>query len=169
MIFRNDDFDPRYKIEMVRRVHEMFNDRGLIETICVQISRNGHIGHKPEIIRYVRTHPEYDIALHGWDHEEYHKMELGDILKSLAASLYLTEQQFGVRPKVFYPPWNGDSKELRLACHMLELEYSNKATYIIHYLKEPKRYKKTPAIYFHMWEQHNLDALPKLLDLFKKT
>lgn len=169
MIIRNDDFDPRYDLAIVKQVHEEFLKRGLTETICVQAIRNGALRHRQDVVAYVRSQEGYDVALHGWNHEQYHVMEdVGEIVKHLAASLYLITEQFDIHPTVFYPPWNGDSPQVRAACQFLGLTFSNSAAYITHYIKEPQAYNDVEAIYFHMWEPHNIEALPTLLDILKE-
>lgn len=168
MIIREDDFDPRYKVEQVKFVHEMFLGRNLTHTIALQMAVGGQFVHKQEVIDYVKSTGNWDIQLHGWNHEEYHKWPMRDIARDLFAAIAYTQKLFGVTPKIFYPPWNGESPSIEAACKLTGLEFNNKAAYIIHYLREPKKWDWVEAIYFHAWEKSNLDRLPKLLDKFKK-
>lgn len=166
-ILRNDDFDPRYDLETVMKFHKEFVQRDLIETIAVQATRNGAMAHHEDVVEYINNTSHYNVALHGWDHEDYGKMDRKDIVKHLSASLYIVERQFAQKPTVFYPPWNSSSKELELACEFLGLELSYEAVDMGGYIRDPERYQNIPAIYFHMWEQGAYEMLPQLLDIIK--
>ena len=166
-IIREDDFDPRNFKSSVEESHKMFLDRNLIHTIAVQAARYGHIGHSQDLIDYINSTPNWDVQLHGWEHEKYSEWKYDDIVKELFAAIGYVQKKFNTTPTIFYPPWNCDSDILRKACEYIGLEHNNNCAYIMSYTNTPEKYQDKNVVYYHAWDKFNYEALPKLLDMAK--
>lgn len=167
MIIREDDFDPRYSLEQVKEVHELFLKYDMMHTTALNVMRGERYGIGPEVVDYIKSTKNWDIQLHGWDHEEYHKWPYHTVIRDLYAGIAYIERVFGKRPIIFYPPWNGDSEHIKRACDEAGIQLSNNAVYIRHYLQKPEKYKDQNIIYFHSWERPCIDALEPLFKLLK--
>lgn len=166
MIFRNDDFDPRFDLDMVRSTHKEFLKRDLIETVCIQVCLGAGFGLKPQVLRYIKETPSYDIQLHCWSHDHYNEWFVRDIIRDLSAAMHYMKKKLDLYPNILYPPYNVGGKNLEEACKYLGLRLDNSGDYIIHFLSEPEAYKEITSVYFHMWQKANRELLPKLLDYF---
>ena len=166
-IIREDDFDPRYPASVVQKTHEMFLQKNLIHTLAVQVKRHSGVGHTQELINYINSTSNWDIQLHGWDHERYSDWEFNDIVRDLYAAIGYCQHKFNHTPTVLYPPWNCESDVLKRACDYVGLLFNNNCAYIMSYTNSPEKYQDKNVVYFHNWDNFNCEALPKLLDMAK--
>ena len=167
MIFRHDDFDFRENLETVKKIHEEYIKRDLVETIAVNNSIGGGVGWKPEVLDYVNSTSNWDIQLHGWMHEPYEHYPYWRVFGDLVATLSHTKQYFpNSDPKIFYAPWNGYSGTIEKACADLGIQMGGVGDYIMHYLDWGRRGKD--IIYYHSWDSQDVANVPKLLDTFIK-
>jgi len=164
-IIREDDFDPRYSFATVKNTHELFLQKNLIHTLAIQAKRHEGVGHTQEVIDYINSTSNWDIQLHGWDHDRYSDWKYNDIVRDLFAGIGYCQQMFKRVPTVFYPPWNCESNVLKQACQYVGLQFNNNCAYIMSYTNTPESYQDKNVIYFHNWDLNNSKALPKLLDM----
>jgi len=168
IIIRNDDFDPRVVLDTIKKFHEFFIERDMTETLSIQIVRNYTIGFSEEIVDYIKNTPNYDLALHGWEHVRYDDVLCKNIVKDLAASLYFFKRIFDVTPEYFYSPWNIQNVEVLKACQILGLKVRENPVDIKAYINRPEVREKADSVYFHMWEKDHDILVPKLLDIIKE-
>jgi len=168
IIVRNDDFDPRWSLDIVKKFHEFFMERNMVETLSIQMARGYTIGFKEDVVNYIKNTPNYDLALHGWEHERYENVLCKDIVRDLAASLYFFKRIFDVTPEYFYSPWNIQNVEVLKACQILGLKVRENPVDIKAYINRPEVREKADSVYFHMWEKDHDILVPKLLDIIKE-
>lgn len=166
-IIREDDFDPRYSLDFVKKIHELFLEKNLIHTVALLPSKEDRIGHTEELISYINSTSNWDIQVHGWHHEKYSEWKYEDTVKDLFAVIGYIRQKFNKDPSIFYPPWNCDSDILRKACQYVGLEHNNNCAYIMSYTNTPEKYQDKNVVFFHAWDKYNYPEIPKLLDMAK--
>ncbi|MDD5015243.1 MAG: hypothetical protein PHW73_09145, partial [Atribacterota bacterium] len=69
IIVRNDDFDPRWSLDIVKKFHEFFMERNMVETLSIQMVRGYTIGFNEDVVNNIKNNSNYNLALHGWEHE----------------------------------------------------------------------------------------------------
>src|ERR1035437_9278727 len=118
-------------------IHKEFQKAGLTETIALQFTQWGRLCNvPPEIVQYINSEPNYEIALHGWGHFAYNEMEYDFIVRDLAASIHFAEKYFHKKPKVWYTPWNCMSNSIEKAAAYVGLEVSNESNDIWRFIRE---------------------------------
>ena len=166
VIVRSDDFDFRMDTSDYISVHEEFLKRNLIETVGLQFAQFDRLGNfRPELIEYMKNTPNYDLQIHGWQHDKYSEMEYTHIVRDLAAAKYMCYSLFGKVPTVWYPPWNCYSDKMKEAADNLSMTIDNESYDIAKFIREVKAGSFTGhSFYFHAWQKPEKDLLPEALD-----
>lgn len=155
MIIRSDDFDFRLSPDEYIENHEKFIKAELTETAVIQFTQHGNIPDYSKIqklFEYMKTTPYWDIQLHGWAHEMYGELPYGEVYKQLAASLYMMDKLFGIKPTVWYPPWNNTSPEMEKAASEFGLKVNAESHDISSFIREMKDGDfKGNVVYYHLW------------------
>jgi len=167
LIIRHDDFDFRLAPVLYEEIHKWFISRGLTETAVIQLTQNGNIPTYPEyLLRYIRSSPNWDIQLHGWEHANYGKMTYNEIYKDLAASHYMIRKLFGREPTIWFPPWNSRNEDMETEARQFGVTINNKTYDIGKFIREMKENTYTGhSFYFHGWNHNEMDQLNEALDL----
>ena len=140
--FRDDDISFTSDIGLLMQTHELIVSKGKVHTIAIQMER---LWDNKEIWFFVMTARNLAVGLHGWDHSDYSRMSMTEILDHLRRCREHWDSHVGHYPNApkittFYPPWNRVSDELRQACQACGLTVDN-------------RWKRGSGVYgFHSWE-----------------
>jgi peptidoglycan/xylan/chitin deacetylase (PgdA/CDA1 family) len=102
MIFRDDDIAVGTKMPEFEMVHDIFEKYGVKHTIAV-ICRD--IDKNKELVDYINSHELIIPQFHCLDHLPY--TDKHDLVRDqFREGVKIFEDAFGVKPTVFYPPWN---------------------------------------------------------------
>lgn len=132
-------------------IHDLFIKHSKIHTVTILMK---DLWESRGVWEWLMTTPNLDIALHGWEHEDYSKLPYQVAKNDIACCLQYWKENtdrmgYNIPLKVFYPPWNKVSNELIMALGDLGLELND-------CIDETKVYN------LHWWEYiggRNLDKL----------
>lgn len=165
-IWRSDDIDARLNLDTLKRMHEHFLERGLIQTLAVNNVIGGSIGWQPDVIDYINNTPNFDIQMHGWEHLHYETLEYKEVYPHLIASMFHIKKFFPkADPTVFYCGWNAYSDTIQRACNDLGLQMGGVGDYIMHYCDWGRR-PASKIVYFHFWDANDVNNIPRMLDIY---
>jgi len=162
---RNDDFDGRMRLPVVKDTHEKILKHGLTEIIGVNCQKVKSVVMDSEVCEYVRGQEGYEFAVHGFEHSDLTKLSYIELVKDFAASAYFIYKWFGSFPKYYCGPWNMINDEIRRACETVGIEPLGLAVDIKAYVKDYPKFVEYDSVFFHMWDK---DVLPMLDNLFKR-
>lgn len=170
LIIRHDDFDFRMDAQDYIDIHEKFIEAGLTETAVLQFTQDGHVkDFDGKLISYMRTAPNWDFQLHGWQHEKYSEWAYDDIIRDMAAAKYLCYQMFGRMPTHWFTPWNCYSEVLQNAAENLHLIVHNESYDIAKFIREIEANTYDgESLYFHGWNENEMKYFPRMIELAKK-
>jgi len=130
-LWRDDDCNVYTNITEFKKLHQKFIDAKKVHTVAVIMKDlwNNHA-----LFYYLATAPYLEIGLHGWEHNDYSEMSYQDCYMDLKNSITYWEGNYkrmmGVdmvpyhkATRVFFAPWNKDSRHIRSACEALGLEF----------------------------------------------
>jgi peptidoglycan/xylan/chitin deacetylase (PgdA/CDA1 family) len=102
IVFRDDDISKDTDLKQFRVIHEMFLKHNVTHVIAV-IAKD--IEKHVELIRYIRTTPNFEVQLHCYDHIDLTKNH--DVARyHLRAGKKILERIFNGRVTIWYPAWN---------------------------------------------------------------
>lgn len=169
-IFRDDDvfFTPGVGIKVgitdyfprFMAVDKLIKSYGVKHTIAVLASG---IDKEPEWVDYIKK-GKFDIQLHGWDHLDFtinHNIAEEHFIKSLDK----IESTFGIRPTIWYPPWNYTDKFLNSLAEKLGLKISFNKVCLTTFNKNPRQ---DLTINFHYWADIDIARLEEALKIVKE-
>lgn len=167
LIVRHDDFDFRLEPEDYIDNHERFIEAGVDETAVVQYTHDGRVpNYNPFLINYMNTAPNWDIQLHGWEHAEYDKLSPLEVRKHLEKSIEMSEKLFGVKPKVWYPPWNRRTEIMGDIARSFGIKIDNESNDISKFIREKEAgIFNGHSVYFHLWNRHEAEKIDRMLEL----
>jgi len=169
IIIRHDDFDFRLEPGQYKTIHEAFIKHGLTETAVLQFTQDGNLKNfHTELIEYMRTSPNWNIQIHGWEHTKYDEMTYDAIVKDLLACKALTYKLFGVWPSIWFPPWNCYSEATQRAADFVGLTIDRESYDIKKFLREVQSgIYKGHSLYFHGWNRDEMEVFYPMLELVK--
>lgn len=170
LVIRHDDFDFRMALDHYILTHQMFLDRGLVETVNLQFSQFGRLVEiRPEVVKYLLKTPNYDIQLHCWEHIMYANMPSMVIYRDLAASCWKFMELFHKKPTIWYPPWNVKSIEMEQIADGFGMTVDAESYDLKKFLREIEANDfRGHSVYFHAYQQDEMIVLPKVLDRIKQ-
>ena len=164
---RHDDFDFRLTPAEYIANHENFIKHGLVETAVIQLAtKNCLNGFNQEIVDYLNQAPNWDLQLHGFNHDHYNEMNYNEIVRDLSAALYWFGRLFGKYPTRWFTPWNCYSDDMKRAATKVGLEIDNESWDIAKFVREFEVYDGH-SLYFHLWRKPEKELIPKMLKLAK--
>lgn len=149
-LYRDDDISVTSNITLLMKVHELFIKHNRIHTVAVLMK---DLWENKEVWYWLQTAPNLEIGLHGWDHQDYGKLDKVSLWSLLTASLEYWQIRtlrggYKLRPiTTFYPPWNSVSQDLMRVCNSFGLTVDSRVggeVYNFHYwaLFEDRRMKE---------------------------
>jgi peptidoglycan/xylan/chitin deacetylase (PgdA/CDA1 family) len=126
------------------------------------------------VVRYLELHPRllvsivhgyskgiFELALHGWDHDDYSKLTIMDQERSLLNAKTKLEHLFGNSSKIFIPPYNKFNRFTINAMKKLGIKIISSSVYSDYHLffmaNNPKN--KSPSNYiYHLPEMVSFEA-----------
>lgn len=168
-IIRHDDFDWRLPAKSYIDIHEEFIRAGLTETAVIQFTQDGRLSYyDPELIKYINESPNWDIAPHGWAHDNYAEMTVDAIVRDMGAAMFLCNRLFNKIPTKWYPPWNKWSGTMETAAGILGLTVDSESYDIAKFIRnvESNTYDGH-SLYFHGWNGGEMMMFPKMIELAK--
>lgn len=169
MVYRLDDFPQGIDMAQIQYIRRLFNHYKAVCTLVVLAERLEKLD--PSVVKFVAKSPTFDIQLHGWAHENYPEVSDEKVHEDLYNSLKEMEKHFGSMPTVWYPPWNGWTKQDKFGGRpRLErigkdygLELGDIGVGIGQALKQD-----TDCVWFHSWQGKEMEQLPKLLEKYER-
>lgn len=170
IVCRSDDFDFRMDTSQYIAVHEEFIKNDLIETAVLQFTTDGRLKNfQPDLIEYMNKAPNWDFAIHGWEHAKYNEMLTDFIVRDIAAACYFCETLFHKRPTMWYPPWNCWSIGMEQAAKIFNLTISNESYDIARFIREVEsKHYEGHTVYFHSWKADEMLLFPKMINCLKE-
>jgi peptidoglycan/xylan/chitin deacetylase (PgdA/CDA1 family) len=170
MVYRHDDWPQGMDVPTMQTIHDEFVRRQKKQTLVVDCS---YLDHQAEVIDFMKSQPLVDFQLHCLKHSNYGLMKDREIEENLGEAIKKFERYLGMRPTIWYPPWNGwvdgrgfaEVPRLRDIAWKFGLHLDAKSIDIGHYVLHPERYKHIKTVYFHGWMLKERELLPRLLDL----
>ena len=150
-------------------MQEMFRHYNKVHTLSMIMAG---VNQEEEWVKYVQNNPqEFDIQLHGWEHEHYPVYTEEAVRNDLDRSLRLQEELFGKRADTWYLPWNGWYPDIGTAkvpwLRPIAKEYGLKININCSHIGEFLDGKYNKVVYFHWWNKDDVDMLPQLLNYEK--
>ena len=167
---RHDDYDFRMNPQDYIDNHEKFIKAGIVETAVVQYTHDGNIpNYSDRLINYMKTAPNWDIQLHGWSHEEYDKLPPEEIMKHLDQSIAKADELFGIKPTVWYTPWNRRNEIMEDVARSRGLTINNESYDIAKFIREVRAGEyKGHSVYFHLWNKDEREKIDEMLECAKE-
>jgi peptidoglycan/xylan/chitin deacetylase (PgdA/CDA1 family) len=126
------------------------------------------------VVRYLELHPKllacivhgygkgiFELALHGWDHDDYSKLTMMDQERSLLRAKTKLENLFGNSSKIFIPPYNKFNRFTIDAMKKLGIKIISSSVYSDYHLffmaNHPKNINRDNHIY-HLPEMVSFEA-----------
>jgi peptidoglycan/xylan/chitin deacetylase (PgdA/CDA1 family) len=158
-VFRNDDLSALSDVEHERRVAEVFDRHGVLQTLGV-VPKTCPLSeyHQPKgalafplstsraMVEFVRQYAERsgsEIAMHGYTHrpnrmsiparreyKEFRGLPFEEQRQMIAAGLGEIESALGVRPRTFIPPWDRLDEATVQACRANGLSIISSGPYM---------------------------------------
>ena len=158
MIWRDDDVNVYADIDTLKRIQALFNKYDKVHTVAILMK---DLWEGKGVWYWLMTTPNLDIALHGSEHKDYSVMSYDEICYDLLRTFHYWKEHtvqggYGLRSiRVFYPPWNKVSDNLRRACAEFNLKVNDSVD--------------LAEVYnFHWWEMIDPDNLKKLEEELEK-
>jgi peptidoglycan/xylan/chitin deacetylase (PgdA/CDA1 family) len=150
--------------------HEKFIEADLVETAVVQYTHDGLLRHYYQgLIDYMKMSPNWDIQLHGWAHDDYSKLPRWRIDEDIRNAISKSEELFGIKPTVWYPPWNCYSEDMKWVANKYNLIIDNESYDISKFIREVKAGTYTGhSVYFHLWSKDEREKIPEMIECVKK-
>lgn len=162
MIFRDDDISHNTKLDDLVRVHGMFQRAEVTHTVAL-IMQNLQLA--PDLVRYLRTEPWFDLQLHCWQHVDLTtEPNLDDHLDK---ALELYEQLFGDAPTVLYPPWNRSDVNLIYTAGRFGLKVRPNKISLAQYIKVRGDVRED-TVNFHYWAPHEQILVEPALAIYNQ-
>lgn len=123
------------------------------------------IEHSQEWVSYIKQHPEWKIACHGWEHRSHHVMPYNEMYRGLLKAKHLLERTFNQEVKYMFPPKHKQSKNLHKVCEEIGLKVHD--TY-----KKPDDWLNNNDIenvYFHYWQIRDNEKIRKIKEMTKNA
>jgi peptidoglycan/xylan/chitin deacetylase (PgdA/CDA1 family) len=115
-------------------------------------------------VNYIKAHPHIHVQLHGWEHIDYTKNH-DRVREDIVRSLDKIEATFGVRPPVWFPPWNRTDEFCNQVCSELGLIPSPNKISLSDFVARPT---DNVVINFHYWASCDTDYLEAALKVYKE-
>lgn len=153
-LIRHDDFDFRLSPKEYIAIHEQFIQAGLVETAVLQFTHDNRLVNIPqEIIDYMNKAPNWEFAIHGWDHAHYDEFLTDVVVRDIAAAMHFCEELFHKRPTLWCTPWNCNSLTMEAAARILGVKIDNESFDIARFIREVKaNVYSGHSFYFHGWK-----------------
>lgn len=166
IILRLDDMDPRIDLNTLKPMHEEFMKRKIPMTVAVNNIMGHRIGFDQDVLDYVNLGSpawSWDIQLHSLNHDRLWAMPYPDVYVNLFANKELTKRDFPrSNPKIFYPPWNEESENMKKACDELDLEMQSSRITMRELLWNGREDKD--LFFWHWWDKDEQKILTQALD-----
>lgn len=122
--FRDDDINCFTDIGLLRETHELIVSHGKVHTVAVEVE---NIWRSKDVWFFLMTANNLDVVLHGWDHSDYSLMTKTEIEDHIRDSIdywdHYSAAYNNPHPlKVWCPPWNKVSEEMRIVAKESGLE-----------------------------------------------
>jgi len=170
-LIRHDDMDFRLDLTQYQAIHEEFIKAGLVETAVLQFTHDNRLVNIPqEIVDYMNSSPNWDFAIHGWDHAHYDEFLSDIIVRDIAAAMHFCEELFHKRPTIWSTPWNCRSGGMEQAAKVLGITIDNESYDIARFIREVKTGTyEGHSVYFHGWKNDEMLQFPEMLELAKEV
>jgi len=126
------------------------------------------------VVRYLELHPKllvsivqgyskglFELALHGWGHDDYSKLTMMDQERSLLSAKTKLDRLFGNSSKIFIPPYNKFNRFTIDAMKKLGIKIISSSVYSDYHLffmaNHPKNIRRDNHIY-HLPEMVSFEA-----------
>lgn len=140
-------------------VDRLLENYGVKHTIAV-VARDINLA--PQLVNYIRNQPNIEVQLHGWEHRDY-TVHHDLIAEHLKLSVKEMEKHLGVRPTIWYPPWNHVDDKMREHAANIGLTISYEKISLSQYIR-----KETEAevVLFHYWADEEVMLLEPALQVY---
>ena len=125
-----------------RTIHEMIVSNGAHHVPAILC---GPIQEFPDTIRYLLEEMDKGTVtpeLHGWDHVSYEELTVTELEANLGQCVEWFNENLGVAPKIFYPPWGGVNPEIIAAAKLYGMKAIGTEGII-----RPRAVMKSPNVY----------------------
>jgi len=112
-----------------------------------------------EWVEYIKSHKNWEVQVHCWEHKELHHTEYEQVKKELTMAKEKIEDTFHQKVTQFYPPRHKVSGHIFNACKELGLSVELDEYIPRWWLVYPNQ---IPEIYFHFWVQNHIDTVKKI-------
>ncbi len=118
----------------------------------------------PELVNYVRNNPNIEVQLHCWEHIDY-TVQHDKIPEHLKLSVKELEKHLGVRPTIWYPPWNKTDEKMEHHAANMGMTVSTQTGHLAQYIRKQTEME---TISLHYWADEDCMLLETALQIYTK-
>lgn len=119
------------------------------------------INEYPDVVEYIKQHPEWEIGCHGLHHEDYSKKSKSDVHDELASAKNEIINAIQRPVFIFVPPWKKYNKETEEVCEELGMKIDLDSFFSIKHL-DIKKIDEYERFDVHYWWKTDRKKLRKL-------
>ncbi len=119
---------------------------------------------RPDVVDYIKQHPEWEIGCHGLHHEDYSKKNYVDTLQELSLAKERIEDTFMKFVTIFVPPWQKYNKGTEKVCEELGMKVDLDSFFSIKHLdmKKINKYKRLDVHYWWKTDRRKIKQMSKM-------
>lgn len=160
VIWRCDDVFYKTNLDRFVWVDSLFKRYGVRHTLAV-VARD--IGRAKDLVTYIRAQDHIDVQLHGWEHIDYTVHH--DLIPShLKLAVKEVQKHLGIRPTIWYPPWNHADARMREHAANMGLTVSTEKISLAQYVR--KGHHGPAILNFHYWADAEVMLLEPALQVY---
>lgn len=164
MIFRDDDIGYLTKLEEFEKVHQIFGEYDCLHTIAI-LTKDLH--HHVRLVDYIKNQKNIDCQVHSYQHVDFSLATEKEVKFQLRESKKIIEDLFGVKPTVFYPPFNTVNLKVIQIASEEGLRTSYEKVSCVYYLKH-RGDVMHKVVNFHYHDTNESVLIEPVLKLYKE-